>query len=204
MIFIFLFLTYFTLYYIVSSTSLEQIWMRSFYGWVASVGLWFLLLLSALWWRRLRGFRKLLCWEKNVGSMISGSSWEISHVTIVVIIASERIMVMFWIHFIRCSQEDGLDVNDQEKMSRMIPLFLSRTTGKMELLLTDVNTVIGACFVYVIRWWGRDSGVHCCLVWGEYWTFRYLCWLDNLGRWDSVPWNDELHCVRPMSLLWLW
>ena len=42
-------------------------------------------------------------------------------------------------------------MNDQEKMSRMTPLFLSRTTGKMELLLTDVNTVIGACFVYVIR-----------------------------------------------------
>ena len=33
--------------------------MHSFYGWVASVGLWFSLLLSALWWRRLRGLCKL-------------------------------------------------------------------------------------------------------------------------------------------------
>ena len=33
--------------------------MHSFYGWVASVGLWFSLLLSALWWRSLRGLCKL-------------------------------------------------------------------------------------------------------------------------------------------------
>ena len=110
---------------------------------------------------------KLLCWEKNVGSMISGRSWEISHVTIAVIIASEREMVMFWIHFIRCSQEDGLDVNDQEKCQGWHQ-FLSRTTGKMELLLTDVSTVIGACFVYVIRWWlgqGLRSSLLCSLRW---------------------------------------
>lgn len=40
----------------------------------------------------------------------------------------------------------------RKKMSRTTLMFLSRTTGKTESLLTDVvNTVIEACFLCVFR-----------------------------------------------------